>query len=90
METPVDLLPYLLVIGAFFMAMKCYMNRHRTYKSFLHHVMLYEMEQYGEHRGNRVVPFLSLRLFVTNQRKIPARERPHVSDEEGRRLLVAQ
>lgn len=90
METPVDLLPYLLVIGAFFIAMKCYMNRHRAYKSFLHYVMLYEMEQNGEHRGNRVVPFLSLRLFVTNQRKIPVRERSCVSDEEGRRLLVSQ
>ncbi|MCL6587786.1 MAG: hypothetical protein K6T72_14985 [Anoxybacillus sp.] len=89
METPVDLLPYLLVIGAFFIAMKCYMNRHRTYKSFLNHVMLYEMEQYGEHRGNRGAPFSFRLLFVTNQRKIPARERPHVSDEEGRRLLVA-
>ncbi|ANB59272.1 hypothetical protein [Anoxybacteroides amylolyticum] len=84
METPVDLLPYVLVIGAFFMAMKCYMNRHRTYKSFLHHVMLYETEQYGEHRGNQGVPFSFRLLFVTNQRKIPAWERPHVSDEEGR------
>lgn len=89
MDTPVDLLPYLLVFGAFFMAMKCYMNRHRAYKSFFHHVMLYEMESYSEQRGDWVHPFLFRRLFVMNQRKIPVRERSCVSDEEGRRLLVA-
>ncbi len=88
METPVDILPYLSLVSALFVAMKCYITQHRQTKAFLYDVTLGHFEQ-EVHDGYRFCSFFPVRRFFTSrQRKIPVRERSHVSDEEGNRLLV--
>ncbi|MCZ0755093.1 hypothetical protein [Anoxybacillus sp. J5B_2022] len=88
METPFDLLPYLFLFSAFFVAMKCYMNQYRKNKAFLGHVTFYDVKRFDHHQYDCVVLFPIYRLFTSQQRKIPVRERSNVSDEEGRPLLV--
>ncbi|WP_027410301.1 hypothetical protein [Anoxybacteroides tepidamans] len=88
METPFDLLPYLSLFSALLVAMKCYVTQYQKNKVFLEQMLFYDVDARGQHRDDRVTSFPIHRLFVSKQRKVPARERSHVSDEEGRRLLV--
>ncbi|WP_199426564.1 hypothetical protein [Thermaerobacillus caldiproteolyticus] len=88
METPVDILTYLPLVSALFVAMKCYITQHRQTKAFLYDVALGYFEQEVDSGYRFCLFFPACRFFTSRQRKIPARERSHVSDEEGSRLLV--
>ncbi|KXG09210.1 hypothetical protein PNH38_09060 [Anoxybacillus rupiensis] len=88
METPFDLLPYLSLVSALFVAMKCYMTQYRKNRLFLHQLEFYDVEVHSRQQDNQWIRLPLYRLFIWRQRKIPVRERSPVSDEDGRSLLA--